>query len=104
MRSEAAYQAKLVKRLRELFPTCHITYSDPSQNQGIPDILILFGNQWAMLEVKRSANAPFQANQEYYLDKFNGWSFARVIYPENEAEVLNELSSAFGSYREARVS
>lgn len=101
---ESAYQAKLVKKLHDLFPDCFITKSDPSQNQGIPDILILFGDQWAMLEVKRSANEAFEPNQEYYIDKFNGWSFASVIYPENEEQVLNELQSTFGRRRKARAS
>ena len=104
MRSEAAYQAQLVKRIKAMFPGCFVTKSDASQNQGIPDILILFGDRWAMLEVKKSGSEPTQPNQEYYVDQFNGWSFAAFIYPENEEEVLNELQTAFRTFREARVS
>lgn len=104
MARESAYQAKLVAKLKNMFPDCFITRSDPAQNQGVPDILILFGDKWAMLEVKRSASEQVQPNQEYYVDKFNGWSFAAFIYPENEERVLNDLQSTFGYSRQTRVS
>lgn len=101
---EAEYQSRLIARLRDRFPGCFITKSDSSQHQGVPDILILFGDQWAMLEVKASASSPFEPNQEYYLKQFEGWSFARVIYPEIEERVLDELQHTFGSRRQACAS
>lgn len=104
MRREAAYQAKLINKIQEMFPGCFVTKSDPGQNQGIPDILILFGDQWAMLEVKRSVSDIIQPNQSYYIDRFNELSFAAFIYPENEEQVLNDLQHAFGIRRKARVS
>lgn len=78
-RRESKYQSDLIDRIKARFPGCYVT-TDLSQ-QGLPDILILFGNQWAMLEVKRSANEITQANQEYWVDHFNGWSFCAFIYP-----------------------
>lgn len=104
MYKEAVYQARLVKKLEKMFPDCFITKSDPAQNQGIPDILILYGDRWAMLEVKVSENEPVQPNQEHYVSKFNGWSFASFIFPENEEQVLNDLQSTFGFGRETCVS
>lgn len=94
MPGEAAYQSKLVRKLQRMFPDCFILRNDPSENQGIPDILILIGDQWAMLEVKLSQNSPIQPNQLYYIDMFNNMSFAAIIYPENEEEVLYELQAA----------
>lgn len=96
---EATYQRDLIKRLERIFPNCHIMKNDPAVTQGIPDLLILWGTRWAMLEVKRSESEPFRPNQEYYLDKFSQMSFVAVIYPENEEDVLYDLQSAFGAVR-----
>lgn len=99
MRSEAAYQADLIDRLHVLLPGCFILHNDPSMNQGIPDILILFRDRWAMLEVKKSARAPERPNQDYYVDMFNDMSFAAFIFPQNEEQVLDDLQSTFGAFR-----
>jgi hypothetical protein len=104
MPSEVVYQRKLTKKLQRLFPGCEIIKNDPAENQGIPDLLILFKGLWAMLEVKLSAKAPSRPNQGYFVDKFNEMSFAAFIYPENEEQVLHDLQSAFGTARKARVS
>jgi hypothetical protein len=71
---------------------------------GVPDITVLYGRFWAMLEVKVSASAPSQPNQEYYVDEMNKMGFAAFIYPENEEEVLYALQQAFRARRAARVS
>lgn len=104
MQSETKYRAKLIKRLERLFPGCVILKNDPSEMQGIPDILILFRHMWAMLEIKLTGASPKQPNQEYYIREFGEMSFASFINPESEDEVLNDLQSAFGVSREARVS
>lgn len=97
--NEAYYQNKLVKKLEKLFPDCFIIKNDPAENQGLPDILILFRHQWAMLEVKISAKANTQPNQEYYIDMFDEMSFASFINPQNEERVLNDLQLALGVTR-----
>lgn len=96
---EAAYQTKLIKRLEAMFPGCHIQRGDPSELQGIPDLLILFGGRWAMLEVKTSADAKDQPNQPYYVEKFNNMSFAAVIHPQNEEGVLYDLAQVLDGQR-----
>lgn len=95
--TENAYQAKLIRKLKQLFPGCEILKNDSGYRQGILDLTILFGPFWAMLEVKRSEDAPLQPNQGYYVQKLNEMSFAAVIYPENEKEVLAALQEAFAS-------
>lgn len=56
-----------------------------------------------MLEVKKSDTEPFQPNQQYYIELTNGMSFAAVIYPSNEEEVLRALQLTLKPSRNARV-
>lgn len=95
--TENAYQARLIRKLKRLFPGCEILKNDSGYRQGILDLTILFGPFWAMLEVKRSEDAPLRPNQGYYVKKLNDMSFAAIIYPENEKEVLAALQEAFAS-------
>lgn len=94
---ESKFQADLKKELKKMFPGCIVTKMDSGDIQGIPDLLVLYKDKWATLENKRSANASHRPNQEYYVDKMNGMSFSRFIYPENKEEVLNELRETFGA-------
>lgn len=96
MRSEAAYQARLIKKLQIIFPGCFIIKNDPAETQGLPDLLILFEDRWGMLEAKLSDTSPIQPNQTYYIQTFNEMSFASFISPETENEVLDELRRALG--------
>lgn len=101
---EKKYQLQLIKTLTEMFPGCVIHKRDPRDVQGIPDLTIFWGQCWAMLEVKASATASHQPNQDYYVEQLDDMSFAAFIYPENEQEVLSELQRSFGSIRKARIS
>lgn len=92
---ESDFQHKLIKKLEKMFPGCEIMKNDPTYIQGIPDLTILYGPRWATLEVKISAKADHQNNQDYYVEKHNQMSFSAFIFPENEKEVLNELKSFF---------
>lgn len=92
---ENKFQASLIKRIKERFVDAIVLKNDPNYKQGIPDLLILHNGHWAALECKASENASFRPNQEYYIEKMNGMSFARVIFPENMEEVLDEMEQAF---------
>jgi hypothetical protein len=100
---ERDYQASLIKRLKTIFRGCVILKNDSSYLQGIPDLLILFNDKWAMLEVKPSINAPYQTNQDYYIQLLDEMSFAAVIYPENEEDVLSDLQHTFSARRSSRL-
>jgi len=100
---ENKFKTQLVSELEEMFPGCIVVHLDPNEIQGIPDLLVLYGNKWAALEGKKSANATHRPNQDYYVDLMNRMSFAAFIYPENKEEVLYELQQAFNVRRSARV-
>lgn len=94
---EADFQAKLIQELRGKYEGAIVTKLDASHIQGIPDLLILYKDKWAVLECKKSKNAKHRPNQDYYVDRMNKMSFSRFIFPENKEEVLNELEQAFKS-------
>lgn len=101
--TETAYVNELLLKIRDILPSAFVLKPDPSEIQGIPDILILFEDKWAMLEVKLDEFSPVQPNQGYYIDLFNSMSFGAFIYPQNEVEVLSALQSAFGVTRQTRL-
>ena len=94
---ERDFQAKLIRELKDRFDGCMIMKLDSSYIQGIPDLLVLYRDKWAVLEVKRSRNAKHRPNQDHYVKHMDEMSFSRFIYPENEEEVLDELQQAFQS-------
>ena len=99
MKKESKFQSALIDELKKIFPGCMVLKNDPTYCQGIPDLLVLYNDHWAMLESKRSSNASHQPNQDYYVEKFDKMSYASFIFPENKEEVLNELQQAFKSGR-----
>lgn len=92
---ESAFQHNLIKEIKQMFPGSIILKNDSSYIQGIPDLLILYRDKWAMLECKKSCNSPHQPNQDYYIDILNNMSFASFVYPENKEEVLNGIQRSF---------
>lgn len=103
---ERHYQRDLIKRIRERMPDAVVLKNDPDYLQGVPDLLILHEDRWAMLEVKnkRPGRTGYQPNQEFWIEQFGAMSFASVIYPENEESVLDELQRSFASGGVARIS
>ena len=97
MALESTFQRKtLIPELERRFPGCAVLKNDPSYIQGIPDLTILYRNRWALLEVKKSAKASHQPNQDEYVNQFNQMGFSRFVYPENLDDVMQDLESYFG--------
>ena len=94
---ESKFQSHLIKRLKEEFDGCIVLKNDATYLQGIPDLLILYGNKWAALEVKRSAAASVQPNQSYYIDRMNAMAYAAFVSPETEEMIFHELQQALKS-------
>lgn len=103
MALESTFQSKLIKELKTKFPGSIVLKNDPTYKQGIPDLLILYDEHWAMLECKKEHKASKRPNQSYYIDKLNSMSFARFISPENKKEVLDDLERAFKTNGKTRV-
>lgn len=94
---ESKFQGKLIKEIKERFPGSIVMKTNPGYIQGIPDLMVVHGKNWAALECKRSAKEHHQPNQDYYICKMNEMSYARFVYPENKEEVLNEMERSFRS-------
>ena len=94
----------MITRIRARFPGAIVLRNDPGLQQGILDLTILWMDKWAMLEVKRSARARRQPNQDHYVKLFDKLSFAAFIYPENEEEVLDAMEEAFSPRGATRIS
>lgn len=101
---ESEFQSELIKELKREFPGCMVLKNDPNYIQGIPDLIILYKDKWAVLECKKEENSPHQPNQDYYISLMNGMSFAKFIYPENKEEILDELQRSFRVRRTSRLS
>ncbi len=99
MKRESKFQSALIKELKVIFPGCLVLKNDSSYCQGIPDLLVLYEDRWAMLECKRSSSATHRPNQEYDIQKRDNMSYASFISPENKEEVLDELQQTFQSRR-----
>lgn len=97
------FKAKLMGILEEMFPGCWIISGNANDIQGTPDLLILYKDKWAVLEVKAAENSRRQPNQDYYVDLFDTMSFGAFIYPENAEDVLYDLQQTFEPRRHARV-
>lgn len=103
---ERDYQARLIKKLKRLYPGCIVLKNDSSYMQGIPDLMVLHEDRWAALEVKvkePTGSNSFEPNQEWFIETMNEMSFAACIFPENEEDILRGLQQAFSSRRSSRL-
>lgn len=94
---ENKFKTNLIKEIEKRFPGSYVFHLDPTERQGVPDLLILYKNKWAALEGKKNKNASHRPNQDYYIKTMNEMSYASFIYPENKEDVLNEIQQAFES-------
>lgn len=94
---ERKFQSNLIKEIKDMFSGCIVFKLDPNYIQGIPDLLILYKNKWAVLECKKNVGARKRPNQEYYIGLLNKMSFSKFICPSTKEEVLHELQQTFGS-------
>lgn len=93
---ESNFQRRLKKEIKDQFPGSYVLKTDPNDIQGMPDLLILYKDKWAALEVKKSKDASRRPNQIYHVDRLNEMSYSAFIFPENKKEVLDELAKIFG--------
>lgn len=92
---ESKFQEKLIREIEGRFPGAIVLKNDSSYIQGFPDLIVLYKNHWAVLEVKNDRHADHQPNQDYYVGLTDSMSFGRFVFPENKKEVLYDLQRAF---------
>lgn len=97
---ESIFQTKLRHEIEIMLPGAIVIKTDPGDKQGIPDLIVLYEGMYYALEVKRHSGAPFQPNQQFYLGRlrYKG-THARVVYPENMEEVLNDIQRSLSTTR-----
>jgi Holliday junction resolvase len=66
---------EIVKALRELGAT---VVSLASMKHGCPDLLVGYGNETILMEIKRDAKAKFTPDQLEFLGKWKGGAISRV--------------------------
>ena len=93
------FQSQLRKRLEREFPGCIVLKNDPQWIQGIPDLLLLWGDSWAALETKARSRSRREPNQPYYIDRMDRMSYASFVSPDNVEEVIDEIHRSFGFIR-----
>lgn len=94
---ENKFKTNLIKEIKERLPGSMVLHLDPTECQGVPDILILYKDKWAALEGKKNGRASHRPNQNFYVEKMNDMSYAAFIFPENKEEILNDLQHALES-------
>lgn len=94
---ENKFQADLIKEIKQRLPGAIVMKNDPNYIQGIPDLTVLYKNNWACLECKKGKNEHKQPNQDYYISKMGKMSFAAFIYPENKEDILDAMEQALES-------
>lgn len=96
MSLERDFQHELIQELKHEFPGCIVLKNDPTYIQGIPDLLILYGNKWAALECKTNPKSSIRPNQMYYVTEMNRMSYASFVSPQTKVDVLYQLQAYFG--------
>ena len=97
MKKESKFQRELIEEIETRFPGSIVLKNDADYIQGIPDLTVLWGKHWAVLECKRYKGASRQPNQPYYVKLLDGMSFSRFVEPSNKEEVLNAMEQTFRS-------
>lgn len=94
---ESKFQHELIEDIKKRFKGCIVLKNDPNYIQGVPDLIVLYKNKWAALEVKANKHASIRPNQKYYVDVMDEMSYASFICPEVKEEVLHEIQTLFDS-------
>lgn len=93
-RLERDIQSRIIKKIEHRLPGVYVFKGDTRFKQGCPDLIILYKDRWALLEVKKTTTSSRQPNQEYYVNELNKMSYAAFIHPGNEEEILDGLQQS----------
>lgn len=91
MITESKLQSEIVKFLRH--KGCYVIKTRPGLGvpAGCPDILFFIEGFYGAIECKSNPKAPYQPLQKETLEQLDEWSWAKMVEPENWAEIKQEL-------------
>lgn len=91
--SESQLQSEIIKYLKK--KGCYVIKhsAHPGVPMGCPDLSFYYEGLYGFIEVKASKTAKFQPLQKETIEKLDNWSWAKVVYPNNWAEVKIELEA-----------
>jgi Holliday junction resolvase len=81
-------QAEIVKTLREAGADVYIL---SMVGKGIPDLLVTYGGETILMEIKRDAKAKFTADQLKFIANWKGGPLSRVDSPEAALRAIGLL-------------
>lgn len=88
---ESNLQAKILKWLRSQGAFATKMQQNATTQAGIADVFFCKEGFYGFLEIKKSKTASRRPGQEAFIKRMDEWSFGRVVWPENWAEVQSEL-------------
>lgn len=91
-RQERYFQRNLIRDIK-LRTNAIVLKNDSSLLQGFPDLTVILPcRRVVFVELKRSADADREPNQEWYVDHLNDMQHeAWIVSPENKEEFLASL-------------
>lgn len=92
MAKESVFQSKIIQWLKS--QGCYVIKNSAVTGvpTGCPDLVFFKEGFYGFIEVKSSKKASFQPLQKETVQKFDAWSWARIVYPENWEETQIELA------------
>lgn len=90
-KSESQFQSELVKWLKAQGCFVWKCQQNATTQKGVADLFFCKEGFYGWLEVKRSRTARLRPGQKEFIEKMNGWSWAKIIYPENAEAIKQEL-------------
>lgn len=105
MIKESEFQTIFLNEITNMLPGSYIMKNDANYTQGFPDWTVIYQDKALVFEIKRSYKSHRQPNQEYYIHTINvNGGFARLVYPENMEEILDEVQRTYEPGRATRIS
>lgn len=90
---EKDFQAKVIKYLRSKGCFVRKMQQNATTASGVADVFFCIEGFYGFIECKKSKTAKLRPGQKEFIDKMNSWSWAKICYPENWEETMEELDS-----------
>lgn len=95
-KSESQLQSDTIKFLKKHGCFVFKVQAGAGVPVGTPDVFFCKEGFWGFAEIKSSKSSKFQPLQKDRISMLNSWSWCKVIYPENYADICVELSAMLG--------